>query len=221
MANQHNINHKSSSNIHLVKHPLVDHKLTLLRDKNTKHYLFRELVSELTMLLTVEATRTLPTKKITISTPMEEMEADVLTDQSPVIIPILRAGIGMVDAFLKIFPHAKVGHIGMARNEKTYQPESYYFKIPFDTQNRPVFICDPMLATGGSVAAAITQLKAEGIKRITIIAIIGAPEGIEHIQQEHPDVPIYIGAIDPKLNQDAYIVPGLGDAGDRLFGTTV
>lgn len=211
--------HKKFPMLFEVQHPLLQHKLSLLRQKETTKKDFKELLTEITLLLAYEATQKLPLGNKTISTPLETFKAPVLTGKKPVILPILRAGIGMVDGFLSLIPSARVGHIGLYRDEKTLQPHFYYFKIPKQSQNRQFFICDPMLATGGSSVEAINHLKAEGIKKITFVCVVAAPEGVKHLAKAHPDIPIYTASLDRELNQHGYILPGLGDAGDRLFGT--
>jgi uracil phosphoribosyltransferase len=202
-----------------VHHPLVQYKLSLLRDKNTHQKLFRELVHELTLLIGYEATQNLKTIASHVETPVETANVEILEDPHPVIVPILRAGVGMVEALLSLMPSAKVGHIGTFRNESTHEPENYYFKIPQDSHLRACYVCDPMLATGGSALQAVKQLKERGVKEITLICIIAAPEGVETFLRAHPDVTIYAAKLDRCLNEHAYILPGLGDAGDRLFGT--
>ena len=211
--------HQDFPNFFQVEHPLISSKLTLLRDKTTNQKLFRELVHEITLLLAYEATQTLPIKAVEIQTPMEKTLCYTLAELDPVILPILRAGIGMVDALLSLLPQAKVGHIGLFRNEKTLLPEDYYFKIPEDSAKRQFFVCDPMLATGGSAARAISTLKERGVKDITFLCVLAVPEGVKTMLQHHPDVKIYSASMDRQLNEQAYILPGLGDAGDRLFGT--
>lgn len=206
-------------NLHIINHPLVAHKLTLLRDKESNTPLFRSLTFEISLLLAYEATKQTPTSKKTIHTPIAETQGDIIDAPKPVIIPIMRAGLGMVDALLALIPNAKLGHIGLARNEETLEPECYYFKIPKDSHKRQVIICDPMLATGGSAIAAVHRLKQEGINNITLISIIGAPEGAEAFFSHFPEIPVYIGHMDQRLNEQAYIIPGLGDAGDRWCGT--
>lgn len=211
--------HEVYRNLYEVKHPLLSGKLTLLRQKQTDHKLFRELVHEITLLLGYEATQNLSTEEQEIETPMEKCLSPFLAGPSPVILPILRAGVGMVDALLSLMPSAKVGHIGLFRNEKTLQPESYYFKIPVDSSNRHFYVCDPMLATGGSAIRAIDALKERQVKSITFICILAAPEGLQNFTEKHPDVSIYTASLDRCLNSRGYICPGLGDAGDRMFGT--
>lgn len=211
--------HNAHRNFYVVRHPLVAGKLTLLRQKETDHKLFRELVHEITLLLGYEATQNLSTEQREIETPMEKCQADFLAGSSPVILPILRAGIGMVDALLSLMPSAKVGHIGLFRNEKTLQPQSYYFKVPADCSERHFYVCDPMLATGGSAIRAVDTLKARRVKSITFICILAAPEGLKAFSQAHPDVSVYAASLDRCLDSRGYICPGLGDAGDRMFGT--
>ena len=195
----------------ILDHPLVQHKVSLLRDKNTGTKEFKALVSELAMLLCYEATRDLPTKEVSIETPVAMAQTRVLSGRKLALVPILRAGLGMVDGMLALIPAAKVGHIGLYRNEETLEP--------VDIAEREVIVLDPMLATGGSAIDAITQIKKRGAKSIKFIGIIGAPEGLERLKATHPDVDIYLAALDEKLNENGYIVPGLGDAGDRIFGT--
>ena len=203
----------------IMDHPLVQHKVSLLRNKNTGTKEFKELVSELAMLLCYEATRDLPTEEVEIETPIAVARTRVLAGRKLALVPILRAGLGMVDGMLSLLPAAKVGHIGMYRDETTLQPVEYYCKLPSDIHERDVLVLDPMLATGGSAADAITQIKKRGAKSIKFIGIIAAPEGLERLHREHPDVDIYVAALDEKLNENGYIIPGLGDAGDRIFGT--
>ncbi|NLN14389.1 MAG: uracil phosphoribosyltransferase [Tissierellia bacterium] len=200
-------------------HPLIKHKLTLIRDKNTGSKEFRELVSELSMLMGYEVTRDFELEEVEIETPLMKTKAQVIAGKKVGIIPILRAGLGMVDGMLSLIPAAKVGHIGLYRDPETLQPVEYYCKLPQDIEERHLIVLDPMLATGGSAAAAIDFLKERGATNIKFVCLIAAPEGIQALQEAHPDVDIYVGHIDEKLNEDAYIVPGLGDAGDRLFGT--
>lgn len=209
----------SFSQFFTVHHPLLLHKLSLLRDEETPNQQFRNLVTEITILLVYEVTRHLPTQLKTIHTPLTTMQAPCLSDKNPVIVPILRAGIGMVDGFLSLMPVAKIGHIGLYRDEETLQPISYYFKIPNNSVDRKYYICDPMLATGGSAVATIDQLKQRDITDITFVCLVASPEGVERLCTAHPDVPVYAAALDEKLNENGYILPGLGDAGDRLFGT--
>ena len=205
--------------VFLFDHPLIQHKISILRDKNTSTKEFRELVQELSMLMAYEVTRDLPLTEVTIETPVATTKAKVLAGKKIALVPILRAGLGMVDGMLSIIPNAKVGHIGLYRDPNTLKPVEYYCKLPEDITEREVVVLDPMLATGGSSAAAITFLKDRGIKNIKFVCLISAPEGIERLQKEHPDVSIFCAAKDERLNDHAYIIPGLGDAGDRLFGT--
>jgi uracil phosphoribosyltransferase len=206
------------SKLVVLKHPLIDHKMAQVRDKNTQTKEFRETVSEIGALITYEITRDLATKPKEIETPMAKMTAQVL-EKPVVIVPILRAGLGMVDGMHNIIPTAKVGHIGLFRNEETLQPEAYYQKFPKNINESVVLLVDPMLATGGSASYAISLLKSKGVTDIRYVGLVGCPEGVLRLQQDHPDVPIYLAAMDEKLNEVGYIVPGLGDCGDRLFGT--
>ncbi len=205
--------------VHVLEHPLIQHKLAILRNKQTSVKEFRELVSEVAGLMCYEATRNLPTEEVTVQTPVAQAKCRMLAGKKLAIIPILRAGLGMVDSMVDMIPSAKIGHIGLYRDPETHLPVEYYCKLPEDIGNRQVFVVDPMLATGGSAAAAIDFLKQHGCKQITLMNIIGCPEGVEAIQKAHPDVDIYLAAVDEKLNDHAYIIPGLGDAGDRIFGT--
>ena len=205
--------------VHVLDHPLIQHKLSILRDERTGVKEFREIVGEIAALMCYEATRNLPTEEIEIQTPVAPAKARVLAGKKLAIVPILRAGLGMVDTIIDLIPSAKVGHIGLFRDPETHEPVKDYCKMPPDISERQVFIVDPMLATGGSATAAIGFLKEYGCKNITLMDIIAAPEGIDVVQKEHPDVDIFVAAVDEKLNEHAYIVPGLGDAGDRIFGT--
>ena len=207
------------ANVHVLDHPLIQHKLAILRNKNTSVKEFRELISEISGLMCYEATRNLPTKEVDVQTPVAVAKCRRLAGKKLAIIPILRAGLGMVDAMVDLIPAAKIGHIGLYRDPETHLPVEYYCKLPEDIGNRQVFVVDPMLATGGSAVAAIDFLKKHGCKNIVMMNIIGAPEGVELVRKAHPDVEIYLAALDEKLNDHAYIVPGLGDAGDRIFGT--
>ncbi|MGL4654454.1 MAG: uracil phosphoribosyltransferase [Sarcina sp.] len=207
------------SKVTQIAHPLILHKLTIIRDKNTGSKDFRELVEEVSMLMAYEVTRDLQMKEIEIETPVCVTKQKVLAGKKMAIVPILRAGLGMVDGMLKLIPAAKVGHIGLYRDEETLQPVEYFCKLPQDIDDRDVIVVDPMLATGGSAADAIGLLKKKGAKNIRLMCLISSPEGIKAVMEAHPDVDIYVGAIDEKLNEHGYIVPGLGDAGDRLFGT--
>ena len=207
------------STVHVLDHPLIQHKLAILRSKNTSVKEFRELVSEISGLMCYEATRNLPTKEVEVQTPVAVAKCRRLAGKKLAIIPILRAGLGMVDAMVDLIPAAKIGHIGLYRDPETHKPVEYYCKLPEDISNRQVFVVDPMLATGGSAVAAIDFLKQHGCQNIIMMNMIAAPEGVKAVQEAHPDVDIYLAALDEKLNEHAYIVPGLGDAGDRIFGT--
>ncbi|MAZ39753.1 MAG: uracil phosphoribosyltransferase [Legionellales bacterium] len=202
-----------------IPHPLIAHKLTLLRSAKTPKKDFKKLVEEIGMLLAYEVTKDFPLTTQHIETPLCSIQSPVLAGKKPVILPILRAGIGMVDGFLNLMPSARVGHIGLFRDEQTLKPHLYYFKIPQDSEDRDFIICDPMLATGGSAIAAVDILKKHNIQRITFVCLVAAPEGISAFNKNHPEVKIYAASLDEKLNSDGYILPGLGDAGDRLFGT--
>ncbi len=205
--------------LYVLDHPLIQHKLCILRDKNTGVKEFREVVGEIAALMCYEATRDLPLENVTIETPIATGTFKRLAGKKVAIVPILRAGLGMVDTIIDLIPSAKVGHIGLYRDPETHNPVEYYCKMPPDISEREVIIVDPMLATGGSAAAAIDFIKGYGCKHIKLMNIIACPEGIEVIQREHPDVDIYVAAVDERLNENKYIVPGLGDAGDRIFGT--
>ncbi len=209
----------SWDNVHIMDHPLIHHKIAHLRNENTGNKEFRELVDEIAMLMAYEATRSLPLKEEDVKTPCGIAHAKVLDGKKLAIVPILRAGLGMSGGILTLIPAAKVGHIGLYRDEETLEPKEYYCKLPADIQNRVVLIPDPMLATGGSASAAISFVKARGAKNIKLLCIIAAPGGIDRIVKDHPDVDVYIGCVDEKLNEHGYIIPGLGDAGDRIFGT--
>lgn len=202
-----------------MDHPLIAHKISYIRSENVGTKEFREVIGEIAQLMCYEATRDLKTRDVNIKTPVAETTGKVLTGRKPAIVPILRAGVGMVDGMLSLMPAAKVGHIGLYRDPKTLEPVEYYCKLPADCEEREVFVVDPMLATGGSSTAAIRMLKEKGVAHIRFLCIIAAPEGVERMQKEHPNVDIYIGALDERLNEHGYIVPGLGDAGDRIFGT--
>ena len=207
------------ANVHILDHPLIQHKLAILRDKNTGTKEFRALVSEIAGLMCYEATRNLPTIEVEVETPMQVAKCRMLAGKKLAIVPVLRAGLGMVDSMVDLIPSAKIGHIGLYRDPETHKPVEYYCKLPEDVGNRQVYVVDPMLATGGSAVAAIDFLKQHGCKNIIMMNIIGCPEGIKTVQEAHPDVEIYLAACDEKLNDHAYILPGLGDAGDRIFGT--
>ena len=205
--------------VHVLEHPLIQHKLAILRNKETSVKEFRELVGEIAGLMCYEATRKLPTEEVAVETPVGIAKCHVLAGKKLAIVPVLRAGLGMVDKMVDLIPSAEIGHIGLYRDPETHKPVEYYCKLPEDVANRQVFVVDPMLATGGSAVAAIDFLKERGCKNIIMMNIIGAPEGVAAVQKAHPDVDIYLAALDEKLNDHAYIVPGLGDAGDRIFGT--
>ena len=207
------------ANVHIMDHPLIHHKLAVLRNKDTSVKEFRELVNEISGLMCYEATRNLPTMEVEVETPVAMAKCRMLSGKKLAIVPILRAGLGMVDALVDLIPSAKIGHIGLYRDPVTHEPVEYYCKLPEDVGNRVVFVVDPMLATGGSAVAAIDFLKKHGCKNIVMMNIIGCPEGIKRVHEAHPDVEMYLAACDEKLNDHAYIVPGLGDAGDRIFGT--
>ena len=207
------------ANVHIMDHPLVHHKLAVLRNKETPVKEFRELISEIAGLMCYEATRNLPTQEVTVETPITTAKCRMLAGKKLAIVPILRAGLGMVDKMVDLIPSAKIGHIGLYRDPVTHEPVEYYCKLPEDVGNRVVFVVDPMLATGGSAVAAIDFLKKHGCKNIIMMNIIGCPEGVAAVQAAHPDVDMYLAAVDERLNEHKYIIPGLGDAGDRIFGT--
>lgn len=210
---------KTYPNVHILDHPLIRHKVAIIRDKNTTTKQFREVIEEIATLMAYEAFKDVPTQEIIVETPLELVKQTVVKENSIAIVPILRAGLGMVNGILTLFPAAKVGHIGMYRNEETLEPQEYYCKLPAGIDKKVVMLVDPMLATGGSACDAITQLKKRGCDKIKFLAIIGAPEGIEKVAEKHPDVEIYVSTLDRCLNENGYILPGLGDAGDRIFGT--
>ena len=211
---------KDYKNVIVFDHPLIRHKIALLRDEKTSMKEFRELVEEITTLMTYESLKDgVPTTEIKVKTPLEVCTQRIVTDNSIVIVPILRAGLGMVNGVHVLFPSAKVGHIGMFRNEETLQPETYYCKLPHGIEEKLVVIVDPMLATGGSASDAITMVKEKGAKNVALMCLVAAPEGVKKVTEDHPDVQVYSAALDERLNDHAYIVPGLGDAGDRIFGT--
>jgi uracil phosphoribosyltransferase len=205
--------------VHVLDHPLIQHKLAILRNKRTSVKEFRELVGEIAALMCYEATRSLPTREVDVETPVAIAKCRVLAGKKLAIVPVLRAGLGMVDTMVALIPSAKIGHIGLYRDPETHMPVEYYCKLPEDIANRHVFVVDPMLATGGSAVAAFDFLKKHGCRNITMMNIIGCPEGVKAVQEAHPDVELYLAAMDEKLNEHAYIIPGLGDAGDRIFGT--
>ena len=205
--------------VHVLNHPLIQHKLAILRNENTGVKEFRELVSEIAGLMCYEATRNLPTEEVEVKTPVAIAKCRMLSGKKLAIVPVLRAGLGMVDSMVDLIPSAKIGHIGLYRDPETHEPVEYYCKLPEDIENRMVFVVDPMLATGGSAVAAIDFLKAKGCRNIIMMNIIGCPEGVKAVHDAHPDVEMYLAAMDEKLNEHAYIIPGLGDAGDRIFGT--
>lgn len=205
--------------VHVFDHPLIQHKLAILRDEKTGVKEFRELIGEIAGLMCYEATRKLPLQEVEVKTPVAVAKCRVLAGKKLAIVPVLRAGLGMVDSMVALIPSAKIGHIGLYRDPETHKPVEYYCKLPEDIANRQVYVVDPMLATGGSAIAAIQFLKDRGCKNIIMMNIIGCPEGVKAVQEAHPDVEIYLAAMDEKLNEHCYIVPGLGDAGDRIFGT--
>jgi len=207
------------SKLHIIDHPLVQHKLTIMRDKRTGPKDFRELLEEIAVLMGYEITRDFPLDDYEIETPMQKMTAKRISGKKVAVVPILRAGMGMVDGLLSLIPVAKVGHMGLYRDQETHQPVVYYCKLPSDIEKRTIILCDPMLATGGSACDAIRMLKEKGCTDIRLMCLVAAPEGVDKLTSEHPDVDIYTAALDEKLNAKAYIIPGLGDAGDRLFGT--
>ena len=207
------------SKVCVFDHPLIQHKLSILRDERTSVKEFRELISEIAMLMCYEATRDLPAEEAEVQTPVAVAKCRRIAGKKLAVVPILRAGLGMVDGMVSMMPNVKVGHVGLFRDPQTLEPVKYYFKMPPDIQERDVIVVDPMLATGGSASAAIQFLKDDGVKHIKLMSIIGAPEGVERMQKDHPDVDIFVAALDDHLNEHGYIVPGLGDAGDRIFGT--
>lgn len=210
---------KQYPNVHILDHPLIRHKLAIIRDKNTNTKQFREVVGELATLLAYESFKDVPTQEIVVETPLETTTQTVVKENSIAIVPILRAGLGMVDGILSLFPAAKVGHIGLYRDEQTFEPKEYYCKLPSHIDEKVVMVVDPMLATGGSAVDAIKMLKKHGCKTIKLMSIIAAPEGVAKVVEAHPDVEVYISTLDRCLNDHCYILPGLGDAGDRIFGT--
>ena len=212
-------NFSDMDNVFIMDHPLIQHKISILRNKETGTNEFRKLIEEIAVLMCFEALRDLPLEDVEVETPIETCRTPMISGKKLAVVPVLRAGLGMVDGMLAMIPAAKVGHIGLYRDPETLEPVEYYCKLPDDCANREVFVVDPMLATGGSSAAAIQMLKDKGVKNIHLMVIIAAPEGVKKMQEAHPDVDIYIGALDDHLNEHGYIVPGLGDAGDRIFGT--
>lgn len=206
-------------NVHILDHPLIRHKLAIIRNKDTDTKQFREIISELATLMAYESFKDVPTQQIEVETPLEKTTQTIVKENSIAIVPILRAGLGMVDGILSLFPAAKVGHIGLYRNEETLEPQEYYCKLPTNIENKVVMVVDPMLATGGSACDAVKMLKKRGCKKIKLMSIIAAPEGVKKIANEHPDVEIFVSTLDRCLNEHGYILPGLGDAGDRIFGT--
>lgn len=211
--------YKDNDKITIMDHPLIKHKITMLRMKSTGTNEFRKLIEEIAVLMGYEALRNLPLENIDIETPIQETQSPIIAGKKPAIVPILRAGLGMVGGLLTLMPAAKVGHIGLYRDEETHEPHEYYCKLPNPIEQRKIIVCDPMLATGGSAVAAVDFIKQHGGKNIKCMFIIAAPEGMERLHKAHPDVQIYIGHLDRELNENAYICPGLGDAGDRIFGT--
>ena len=207
------------SKVCVFDHPLIQHKLSILRDEKTSVKVFRELISEIAMLMCYEATRDLPTEEIEVKTPVAVAKCRRIMGKKLAVVPILRAGLGMVDGMVSMMPNVKVGHIGLFRDPETLEPVKYYFKMPPDIKERDAIVVDPMLATGGSASAAISFLKEAGVRHIKLMSVIGAPEGVKKMQEDHPDVDIFVAALDDHLNDHGYIVPGLGDAGDRIFGT--
>ncbi len=211
--------YKNYENVTILDHPLIKHKISMLRDKNTGTNEFRTIIEEIAMLMGYEALRDLPTEDVEIETPIEKCTTPMIAGRKLAVVPILRAGLGMVGGILALTPSAKVGHIGLCRNEETHEPEEYYCKLPTPIEERVIVVTDPMLATGGSAVAAVNFIKQHGGKKIKFMLIIAAPEGIDRLMTAHPDIQLYVGQLDRCLNEDAYICPGLGDAGDRIFGT--
>ncbi len=211
--------YKNYENVTILEHPLIKHKISMLRDKNTGTNEFRTIIEEIAMLMGYEALRDLPTEDVEIETPIEKCMTPMIAGRKLAVVPILRAGLGMVGGILALTPSAKVGHIGLCRNEETHEPEEYYCKLPTPIEERVIVVTDPMLATGGSAVAAVNFIKQHGGKKIKFMSIIAAPEGIDRLMSAHPDIQLYVGQLDRCLNEDAYICPGLGDAGDRIFGT--
>ena len=210
---------KDYKNVHILDHPLIRHKLAIIRNRETNTKQFRDVIGELATLMAYESFKDVPTEEIEVETPLEKTKQIVVKENSIAVVPILRAGLGMVDGILSLFPAAKVGHIGLYRDEETFEPKEYYCKLPVGIDQKVVMVVDPMLATGGSACDAITMLKKRGCKKIKLMSIIAAPEGVTKVAETHPDVEVYVSTLDRGLNEHAYIVPGLGDAGDRIFGT--
>lgn len=210
---------KNYKNVHILDHPLIRHKVAIIRNKNTDTKQFREVIGEIATLMAYESFKDVPTQEIEVETPLETVKQTIVKENSVAIVPILRAGLGMVDGVLSLFPAAKVGHIGLYRDEETLEPQEYYCKLPKGIEDKVVMVVDPMLATGGSANDAIKMLKKRGCKHIKLMSVIGAPEGVEKVAEAHPDVEIYVSMLDRCLNENGYILPGLGDAGDRIFGT--
>ncbi len=210
---------RENPNFHHVEHPLIEHKLAILRDVNTNTKQFMELAEEIAMLVTYEATKNLPLEEVEVETPLEVAKCKMVSGKAVGIVPILRAGLGMVSGVQKLIPNAKVGHIGLYRDHDTHEPVEYYCKLPADAEQRTLIVVDPMLATGGSASDAITMIKKRGVTKIKLCCIVSAPEGVQRVMDDHPDVEVYVAAVDRQLNENCYILPGLGDAGDRLFGT--
>ena len=210
---------KEYTNVKILDHPLIRHKLAIIRDKNTNTKQFREIVEEISTLMAYESFKDVPTQEVEVVTPLETTTQTVVKENSIVIVPILRAGLGMVNGILTLFPAAKVGHIGLYRDEETLEPQEYYCKLPSGIEEKVVMITDPMLATGGSASDAVTMIKKKGCKKIKLLCILAAPEGLKKVAEEHPDIEIFISTLDRQLNEKGYILPGLGDAGDRIFGT--
>ena len=207
------------STLHIIDHPMIQHKLTIMRKSSTGTKDFKELLSEIALLMGYEVTRDFPLEDIEIETPLQKMIGKQISGKKVAVVPILRAGLGMVDGLLTLIPVAKLGHIGLYRDEDTHKPVFYYCKLPFDIEQRTVIITDPMLATGGSACDAIDLLKNKGVTSIRLMCLVAAPEGVKAVQERHPDVDIYVASVDDRLNENCYILPGLGDAGDRIFGT--
>jgi len=210
---------KEYKNVQILDHPLIRHKVAIIRNVNTDTKNFREIIGEIATLMAYESFKDVPTQEIEVQTPLETVKQTVVKENSIAIVPILRAGLGMVDGILTLFPAAKVGHIGLYRNDETFEPQEYYCKLPVGIEDKVVMLVDPMLATGGSACDAITMLKKRGCKKIKFLAIIGAPEGVSKVAEAHPDVEIYVSTLDRCLNENCYILPGLGDSGNRIFGT--